>query len=129
MALVKPASVENDAFKSKKWDEITRGREFREVDVPILALLTQWYKIVSQAQDELDEFGSNTAYTNDMGDLKAFPQIATLKTASAEIRQLNKQLGICDSVAEEPKKKINPTFVMIQNNRSKREKANLKKAV
>ena len=31
-----------------------------------------------------------------MGDLKAFPQIATLKTASAEIRQLNKQLGITD---------------------------------
>ena len=49
MTLKKPASVENDAFKSKKRDEITRGRDFREVDVPILTLLTQWYKIVSQA--------------------------------------------------------------------------------
>ena len=124
MTLKKPASVENDAFKSKKWDEITRGREFREVDVPILALLTQWYKIVSQAQDELDEFGSNTAYTNDMGDLKAFPQIATLKTASAEIRQLNKQLGICDSVEnDEPRKNVTKLEI-IQNKRKK--KANVK---
>ena len=35
-----------------------------------------------------------------MGDLKAFPQIGTLKTASAEIRQRNKQLGICDTHEE-----------------------------
>ena len=31
-----------------------------------------------------------------MGGLKSFPQTATLKTASAENRQLNKQLGIAD---------------------------------
>ena len=48
--------------------------------------------------DELDGFGGETAYSNDMNDLKAFPQIGTLKTASAEIRQLNKQLGIIDTV-------------------------------
>ena len=51
--------------------------------------------------DELDNFGGETAYSNDMGDLKAFPQIGTLKTASAEIRQLNKQLGIVDTVEAE----------------------------
>ena len=120
MALTKPASVENDAFKSAKWDEITAGREFRESDAPTLALLTQWYKIVQQAQDELDNFGSNTAYTNEMGDLKAFPQIATLKTASGEIRQINKQLGICDTVEEANPQTPLSTLEIIQNRRRKK---------
>ena len=120
MALTKPASVENDAFKSAKWDEITAGREFRESDAPTLALLTQWYKIVQQAQDELDNFGSNTAYTNEMGDLKAFPQIATLKTASGEIRQINKQLGICDTVEEAKPQSPLSTLEIIQNRRRKK---------
>ena len=120
MALTKPASVKNDAFKSAKWDEITAGREFRESDAPTLALLTQWYKIVQQAQDELDNFGSNTAYTNEMGDLKAFPQIATLKTASGEIRQINKQLGICDSVEQvQPTREKSPLEI-VQSRRRKR---------
>lgn len=48
--------------------------------------------VKSAKWDELDSFGEQTAYQNDMGNLKSFPQIATLKTASAEIRQLNKQL-------------------------------------
>lgn len=95
--LQKPAQVENDAFKSAKWDELTSGRRFEQSDAPAIALLCQWYKIAQLAQDELDNFGEQTAYSNDMGDLKAFPQISTLKTASAEIRQLNKQLGICDN--------------------------------
>ena len=82
MPLEKPAAVAGDPVKSAKWDELTAGRS--------------WYKIVELAQDELDSFGEQTAYQNDMGDLKSFPQIATLKTASAEIRQLNKQLGITD---------------------------------
>ena len=96
MPLMKPPGIENDQFKSTKWDELTAGRDFTTSDAPALALLCQWYKLAQQAMDELDNFGSQTAYQNDMGDLKAFPQIGTLKTASAEIRQLNKQLGICD---------------------------------
>ena len=128
MALKKPANIESDKFMSAKWDEVACGREFKEADVSVLALLCWWYKIVDQAQDELENFGS-TAYTNDMGDLKTFPQIGTLKTASAEIRQINKQLGIVDCVAEEPKKKVNPTLIMVQNNRRKREKCNVAKAV
>ncbi len=96
MALTKPPQVENDEFKSAKWDELATGRRFSQSDAPTLALLCQWHKIAQLAQDELDAFGEQTAYSNDMGDLKAFPQIGTLKTASAEIRQLNKQLGICD---------------------------------
>ncbi len=106
MALVKPPGIESDAFKSAKWDELTAGRDFAQSDAPALSLLCQWYKLAQQAQDELDSFGSQTAYQNDMGDLKSFPQIGTLKTCSAEIRQLNKQLGICDTheeVNDEPK--------------------------
>ena len=95
MPLTKPPNIENDAVKSAKWDEITAGKDFKQADMPTLALLCQWYKIAQQAQDELDRF-ENTAYTNDIGDFKSFPQIATLKTCSAEIRQLNKQLGIQD---------------------------------
>ena len=96
VSVQKPPAVEADEFKSAKWDELTRGRDFAPSDAPTLALLCQWHKIVAQATDELDGFGSQTAYQNDVGDLKPFPQIQTLKTASAEIRQLNKQLGIAD---------------------------------
>ena len=101
MPLRKPAAVAADPFKSAKWDELTRGRSFGQSDAPALSLLYQWHKVAQQAMDELDSFGGNTAYQNDMGDLKAFPQIGTLKTASAEIRQLNKQLGITDREDDE----------------------------
>ena len=100
--LSKPPNIANDSFKSAKWDELTAGRSFTTSDAPALALLCQWYKLAQQAMDELDNFGSQTAYQNDMGDLKAFPQIGTLKQCSNEIRQLNKQLGICDQHEEEP---------------------------
>lgn len=101
MPIRKPNAIANDPFKSAKWDEITAGRRFRQSDAPTIALLCQWHKIAEQAMDELDNFGGETAYSNDVGDLKAFPQIATLKTASAEIRQLNKQLGIADTAEAE----------------------------
>ncbi len=101
MPITKPPGIESDPFKSAKWDELTQGRSFSQSDAPALSLLCQWYKIADTAQDELDGFGGQTAYSNDMGDLKAFPQISTLKTASAEIRQLNKQLGICDTNEKE----------------------------
>ena len=99
--LTKPPGIESDAFKSAKWNEITAGRDFAPSDAPTLALLCQWHKVAQQAMDELDNFGSQTAYQNDLGDLKAFPQIETLKKCSNEIRQLNKQLGICDSHEKE----------------------------
>ena len=100
MPLTKPPGIENDAFKSQKWDELTSGRRFAQSDVPTLMLLCQWRKIAQLAIDELDCFGGQTAYENNMGDLKQFPQVGTLKTASAEIRQLNKQLGIIDDHEE-----------------------------
>lgn len=101
MPIRKPSAIASDPFKSAKWDEITSGRRFQQSDVPTIALLCQWHKIAEQAMDELDNFGGETAYSNDMGDLRAFPQIGTLKTASAEIRQLNKQLGIVDTAEAE----------------------------
>ena len=123
MSLEKPPSIRGDSFKSAKWDELTQGRSFAQSDAPTLGLLCQWYKIVDQAQTELDDFGNQTAYTNDMGDLKAFPQISTLKTASAEIRQLNKQLGICDTheEADDGKRATATVLSVVSGNRAKRQ--------
>ena len=85
----KPPEVKADKFKSAKWNELTRGRTFPPSAAPVLAILCQWYKV-------MHEFGGGTVYENQVGDIKSLPQIATIKTASAEIRQLNKQLGIDD---------------------------------
>lgn len=97
MAIRKPASIRGDAFKNAKWNELTKGRNFRQSDVPTLTLLCQWYAVAQRCIDDMDELGGQVAYQNDLGDLRALPQIATMKQASAEIRQLCKQLGINDS--------------------------------
>ena len=114
--LTKPESVAADDFKSAKWDELTRGRSFEQADAPALALLCQWHKVAQQAMDELDSFA---------GDLKAFPQIGALKTASAEIRQLNKQLGISDQKEPEKKETANGGNVLsfVAGNRAAKRKA------
>lgn len=121
--LPKPPSIEGDGFKSAKWDELTQGRSFSQADAPALALLCQWYKIADAAQEELDGFGGQTAYGNEMGDLKQFPQIATLKTASAEIRALSKQLGVNDARREDGNAKREPRITVLaplQDGRAKR---------
>ena len=118
--LTRPPNIANDSFKSAKWDELTAGRAFAQSDAPALALLCQWYKLAQQAMDELDNFGSQTAYQNDMGDLKAFPQIGTLKQCSNEIRQLNKQLGICDTHEEAPQRDADNVLRLVQRSRAKR---------
>ncbi len=130
MALKKPASVENDAFKSAKWDELVVGRSFSEMDAPILSLLCQWYKIVAQAQEELESFDNQTAYPSENGDLKPLPQISTLKTASSEIRALNKQLGIVDMGDRGvEQKKADPVLeFVIKDRRSKESKGKVKRA-
>lgn len=98
MALAKPASVEANEYMSAKWDEIVADRKFSEADSPILTLLVQWYAIVQRCMDDIASINGAIVYTNAMKDIKAMPQIAVLKQASAEIRQLNKQLGIADDV-------------------------------
>lgn len=96
--LKKPPSIDGSPFKSSKWDEITSGRNFQQSDAPTIALLCQWYEVIEKCMEDLDYNGSiQVAYQNDLGDIKAFPQLATMKQASAEIRALNKQLGINDT--------------------------------
>lgn len=97
MPIRKPRAVANDPFKSAKWDEITAGRTFTTSHIPTLTLLVQWYAVVNRCISDMDDAGGRVAYENDMGDLKQMPQISTMKQASAEIRQLNKQLGIADT--------------------------------
>lgn len=101
MPLKKPPSVASDAFKSAKWDEVTRGRSFKPSDAPVLTLLVQWYAVTQRCIDDMDDEGGRVAYSNEMGDIKAIPQIAVMKQASAEIRALNKQLGINDEAQAE----------------------------
>ena len=84
----KPASVARDPFKSAKWDELAAGRRLRPSDVPTLTLLVQWHAIVNRCIEDMDEANGQVAYSNDMSDLKALPQIGIMKQASAEIRAL-----------------------------------------
>lgn len=100
MPISKPASVASDPFKSAKWDEITNGRDFSPSDVPTLELLCQWHAVVKRCIDDMDDANGQVAYVNDLNDLKPLPQIGIMKQASAEIRQLNKQLGIIDTAEE-----------------------------
>ena len=103
--LEKPTSVACNDVKSAKWDEITAGRSFTKADVPTLTLLCNWYAVADKCMEDLDYNGEmQVAYQNDIGDIKAFPQLETLKKASAEIRALNKQLRIDDTAHDEPKK-------------------------
>lgn len=122
--LRKPASVASNAFKSSKWDEIVDGRDFEVSDIPVLELLCQWYAIADRCMEDMDVNGEiQVAYSNDMNDIKALPQAGLLKQASAEIRAINKQLGICDGrdsrESEKPKVKETKLYV-IQANREAR---------
>ena len=117
----KPYTIETSPFKSAKWDEITAGRDFKQADAPVLALLCSWYEVVDKCVSDIDVGGGvQVAYQNDMGDIKALPQLSTMKQASAEIRALNKQLGIEDEAKPQPKEnKVVPLHV-IQANRKAR---------
>lgn len=92
MALEKPPSIANDDFKSAKWNEITKDRNFSQADIPVIALLCQWYAVIQRCTDDIDEANGQVAFMNDMGDLKALPQINIMKQASAEMfdYQLNR---------------------------------------
>ena len=77
------------------------GTSSPRAEAPTLALLCQWHKIMHQAVSEMDQAADGqTVYVNNMGDVKALPQIATIKTASAEIRQLNKLPGAGEGEGE-----------------------------
>lgn len=98
----KPASIEDSYFKSAKWDEITKGKDFKTSDIPALTLLCQWYAVIDKCIKDISINNEvQVAYQNKIGDAKPLPQLSTMKQASAEIRALNKQLGICDGVDEQ----------------------------
>lgn len=121
--LQKPVSVSSSEFKSAKWDEITEGRNFTKADIPIIALLCQWYEVIERCMEDIAfDDGIHVAYANDIGDIKAFPQLATMKQASAEIRALNKQLGIDDEVRPQPKEEKRSPLIEIYSNRQARAK-------
>lgn len=117
--LTKPPSITNDDFKSAKWDEICTGRNFTASDVPTITLLCNWYAVVERCMEDIStQDGVQVAYSNEMGDIKALPQLSTMKQASAEIRALNKQLGINDEAQpQEQFKRKEPILHVIQKNR------------
>ncbi len=124
--LVKPTNIKNDAFRSAKWDELTAGRDFSQADAPTLALLVSWYQVVEQCMEDIGANGGvQVAYQNDMGDIKALPQLSTMKQASAEIRAINKQLGISDEPAKEQggSKKASVLSLVISDRQRKAAKA------
>ncbi len=120
MPVEKPPSIASNEFKSRKWDEITAGRDFSQSDIPTLALLCQWHAVVQRCIEDMDEAGGQVAYQNDMGDLKALIQLSTMKQASAEIRALNKQLGIDDQPQQQLAKQRETPLYVIKTNREKR---------
>lgn len=94
----KLVTIAESAWMSAKWDEVCEGRDFGPADVLTLTILVQWYAVLERCFSDMDvgEGLPQVAYENNMGDIKALPFIDTMKKASAEIRQLNKQLGIVD---------------------------------
>ena len=121
----KPSSIAANEFKSHKWDEITAERNFMQADIPTLCLLCGWYAVMERCLQDLD-FGDElpqVAYQNDMGDLKAMPQLAVMKQASTEIRAINKQLGIEDEVYTVKPVAKESTLHVIQNRRAQRQAA------
>ena len=99
MPLKKPPSIKADEFKSAKRDEVARPRLPR-IGRADARSAHRWYSVVRQCIEDRQDVSGQVAYANEMGDIRQLPQISTMKTASAEIRALNKQLGICNGHEE-----------------------------
>lgn len=79
--LAKPASVRSDPWRSRKWDEIARGRSLGPADAPALALLVQWCQAAGQCMDDIGANGGvQVAYATDAGEIKALPQVTGPRT-------------------------------------------------
>ena len=124
--LAKPASIRSDPWRSRKWNEIVRGRSFAPSDAPTIALLVSWYQVVEECMDEIShDSGVQVYYQNDVGDIKAVPQLATMKQASAEIRALNKQLGINDQAAPAAPERKASVLQLVVDDRARKERGAL----
>lgn len=121
MNLEKPAYIAENPIMSEKWDEITKEREFEPVHATTIEQLCFWYAVLRTCQEDISSDGDiRVAYVNDIGDVKAFPQMGTAKQASDQIQRLNKMLGINDQVKEEPKQnKVVALHVLQQTRESK----------
>lgn len=128
MPLEKPPSVAGNPVKSQKWDEITNGRTFQESDIPTLTLLCQWHLVAEKCIDDLDDVGNQLIYENSMHDIKPMPQLDIMKKASAEIRQLNKQLGINDEAKPDKRPEVRVIHAFQQNRKSRAANSNRAKA-
>lgn len=115
----KPAAIAANAVKSAKWDEITEGREFQPSDAPVLSMLCHWYAVMEQCIEDMDAMDGQLVYENRMEDMKPLPQLDIMKKASAEIRQLNKQLGICDEKAPEKPKEVRIVHTLFDRRQSR----------
>ena len=127
-SLVKPESIKADAWKAKKWDELVKGRAFTAVDIPTLTMLVQWYAVLERCITDISEADGMVAYSNKIGDYKPLLQIGVMKQASAEIRALNKQLGIADGrdVAATPAQgKTSSVLRLVQTRRQERKHASI----
>lgn len=115
--ITKPENIKNNPQLSQLWDENVKGHEFGNAQVATLVLLCQWQAIAEQCVEDIN-VGDHVqvAYENSIGDIKALPQIAMMKQASAEIRALSKQLGIRE---EQPKKSTTPLELIITKTKSK----------
>lgn len=119
--LRKPRYISSDKYRSAKWNELVRGRSFDESDVPALQLLVSWHQIVDQCMEDIaTTAGVRVSYKNEIGDLKAMPQLATMKQASAEIRALNKQLGINDEAKKESNNKKASVLSLVVSDRKRK---------
>ncbi len=108
--LKKPEAVKNNPFMSKKWNELNKNRHFDPEQAQLVQLLCNWHAVLNQCMEDITFDGEmQVAYENKMGDIKAFPQIETMKKASHEIRQLNRQLGIYDGDEEVEDVRKEPT--------------------
>ena len=76
--LTKPASIRSDPWRSRKWNEIVRGRDPSPSDAPTIELLVSWYQVIEQCMDDIGANGGvQVAYQNDMGDIRALPKLST----------------------------------------------------
>lgn len=126
--LTKPQTIADNPYKSAKWDELTKSHEFNASQVPMLITLCQWYAVLDRCTSDLEKTGGAVSFINDYGDEKPVPQIGIMKQASAEIRALNKQLGILEEPAQETKETTNARksktkLEIIQGRRQRKAKA------
>lgn len=121
MALTKPQHIADDPIMSAKWDEITEAKDYAEKYATTIEELCFWYSVRRKCQDDITyDGGIQVAYQNNMGDVKAMPQLTTAKQASDQIRQLNKQLGINDEISEGANEKHEPVILKFANKRTER---------